>query len=92
MSTKIALLLGNTLEERKKIYQLSKKFYTLRSKIVHEGGGKDFQKKLKKFRKLVGNVWNFSIDLVRIILLCLFDENDSNLEFLPKHEIKDKFL
>lgn len=86
-STKIALLLGETLEDRNKIFKLVRLFYNLRSKIVHEGGGKTYQKAYQKLKKHVHNVQAFSNYLIRAVIFQFFMVREQTLIFIPKDQI-----
>ncbi len=86
-ATKISLLLGKNLEQRKKLFKLVKLFYEIRSKIVHEGGGITYQKNLKKLKNEVGDIKKFTNSLVRTILFHFFHSTEQGIIFMTKEQI-----
>jgi hypothetical protein len=57
LSDRIAFLLGNTVDERKRIVKVIKEIYGLRSKLIHHGRTIDEKEKIKEYLIIVFNFY-----------------------------------
>lgn len=83
----ISWLIGINYEDRVLIEKFSKILYTMRSKIVHEGGKvKSVEKEYKKIgdKATLQTVTNFSINLYRMIFLRMIEAKQEKFEFIGR--------
>ena len=63
IAERLALLIGNTIEERRKIFSNVKAVYSIRSKFIHHGK-KPGQEETEILREFMFNAWRFFILII----------------------------
>jgi len=85
--TIIPILLCNTFQTRKKLKQILNLLYSSRSKIVHEGGGVDYNNIMEKLRKKIKNPLEYAYLIVHLLILRFFTETENDISFLTRDQI-----